>query len=86
MAESSFDWQIALTLGVLLWCAMIAGWVAGYVRLPRVTAYLLVGMLLGPVVLSVVDLEHTMSDPRPLAPGEKIAIYGGRGRPAEVLD
>ena len=34
----------------------------------------------------VVDLEHTMSDPRPLAPGEKIAISGGRGMPAEVLD
>jgi len=34
----------------------------------------------------VVDLEHTMHDPRPLGPGEKIAIYGGRGIQAEVLD
>ena len=70
MAEYSFDWRIALTLGVLLWCAMIAGWVAGYVRLPRVTAYLLVGMLLGPVGLSVVDLERT----RLLEPLTKLAI------------
>jgi len=34
----------------------------------------------------VVDLEHTMHDPRPLGPGEKIAIYGGRGIKAEVVD
>ncbi|MBW2483834.1 MAG: alpha-hydroxy-acid oxidizing protein, partial [Deltaproteobacteria bacterium] len=34
----------------------------------------------------VVDLEHTMHDPRPLGPGEKIAIYGGRGIQAEVVD
>ena len=34
----------------------------------------------------VVDLEHMMGDPRPLAPGEKITITGGRGKAAEVLD
>ncbi len=34
----------------------------------------------------VVDLENTVGDPRPLAPGEKIAIAGGKGRPAEVRD
>ncbi len=34
----------------------------------------------------VVDIEHNMTDPRPLAPGEKIAILAGRGKQAEVLD
>ena len=34
----------------------------------------------------VVSLENTMSDPRPLAPGEKIAIIGGHGNSAEVMD
>ncbi len=34
----------------------------------------------------VVDLEHMMDDPRPLAPGEKIIITGGLGAKAEVLD
>jgi glutamate synthase (NADPH) large chain len=34
----------------------------------------------------VVDLERNMSDPRPLAPGEKVAIFSGRGKAAEVLD
>ncbi len=34
----------------------------------------------------VVDLERTMADPRPLAPGEKIGIVGGRGRRARAMD
>ena len=34
----------------------------------------------------VVDLKRTISDPRPLAPGEKIAIVSGRGRNAEILE
>ncbi|MGB9711800.1 MAG: glutamate synthase-related protein [Dissulfurimicrobium hydrothermale] len=34
----------------------------------------------------VVDLANTMDDPRPLAPGEKIAIISGRGKRAEVLN
>ncbi|MEW6429761.1 MAG: glutamate synthase-related protein [Thermodesulfobacteriota bacterium] len=34
----------------------------------------------------VVPLERTMRDPKPLAPGEKIAILGGRGVQAEILD
>ncbi len=34
----------------------------------------------------VVDIEHNMTDPRPLAPGEKIALVGGRGKRAEALD
>jgi glutamate synthase (NADPH/NADH) large chain len=34
----------------------------------------------------VVDLKRTISDPKPLAPGEKILIAAGRGRKAEVLD
>jgi glutamate synthase (NADPH) large chain len=34
----------------------------------------------------VVDLKRMISDPRPLAPGEKIAIVSGRGRKAEILE
>jgi glutamate synthase (NADPH) large chain len=34
----------------------------------------------------VVDLKRTINDPRPLAPGEKIAIVSGRGRNAEILE
>jgi Kef-type K+ transport system membrane component KefB len=46
-----FDWQIAITLGLLLWAALIGGRVAGFLRLPKVTAYLLAGVVLGPSVL-----------------------------------
>ena len=49
-----FDWKIALSLGTLLWVALIGGWVAGFLRLPKVTAYLLVGVLLGPSALECV--------------------------------
>jgi glutamate synthase (NADPH/NADH) large chain len=34
----------------------------------------------------VVDLENTLGDPRPLAPGEKVAIVAAKGKRAEVLD
>jgi len=34
----------------------------------------------------VVDLQNTIHDPRPLAPGEKVAIVSGPGRRGEVLD
>jgi glutamate synthase (NADPH/NADH) large chain len=34
----------------------------------------------------VVDLQSTIHDPRPLAPGEKIAIISGAGKRGEVLD
>mgnify|MGYP006285800107 FL=1 len=34
----------------------------------------------------VVDIRRTVDDPRPLAPGEKIAILGGVGRRAEVFE
>ncbi|MDW7771657.1 MAG: glutamate synthase-related protein [Desulfobulbaceae bacterium] len=34
----------------------------------------------------VVDLKRTVNDPRPLGPGEKIAILGGRGREAEIIE
>ncbi len=42
------DWYLALTVGLLLGAALIAGRVAGTLHLPRVTAYLLVGLALGP--------------------------------------
>lgn len=34
----------------------------------------------------VVDLERTMGDPRPLAPGEKIALVTNRGQRTEVVE
>jgi len=49
---------ITFTTGVLLVAALAGGLVARWLRLPRVTAYLLVGLLLGPQTLSVLPREH----------------------------
>ena len=40
--------HIAATFGLVLAAALLAGLLADYLRLPKVTAYLLVGILLGP--------------------------------------
>ena len=42
------DWYLALTVGMLLGAALFAGVVARMMHLPSVTAYLLVGLGLGP--------------------------------------
>jgi Kef-type K+ transport system membrane component KefB len=45
---NSPDWYLALTVGLLLGAALLAGLVARVLHLPSVTAYLLVGLALGP--------------------------------------
>jgi len=42
------DWNLALTVGLLLGVALAAGQLARLLHLPSVTAYLLVGLALGP--------------------------------------
>ena len=42
------DWYLALTVGLLLGAALIAGLLARKMHLPSVTAFLLVGLALGP--------------------------------------
>lgn len=46
------------SFGLLLLAALVAGQVALWLRLPRVTAYLVIGLLLGPHVVGVVRTEH----------------------------
>ncbi len=50
--------QLVFSLGLLLIAALVAGQVAYWLRLPRVTAYLLVGLALGPNFLRIVPAEH----------------------------
>jgi Kef-type K+ transport system membrane component KefB len=47
-----------VTLGLLLVAALLGGRLAEYLRLPKVTAYLLAGMLVGPGILHCVREEH----------------------------
>jgi Kef-type K+ transport system membrane component KefB len=46
-----------MLLGVLLLAAFVAGEVARDLRLPRITGYLIIGLLLGPYVLGLVPRE-----------------------------
>ncbi len=50
--------HILLTFGLLLAAALLAGLAADYLRLPKVTAYLLIGLALGPGVLDWLDERH----------------------------
>ena len=52
------NWQVVLVLGILLGVALLAGALAGFVRIPKVTAYLLVGALLGPSALQWLETEQ----------------------------
>ncbi len=51
------DWYLALTVGLLLGAASIAGLIARKLHLPSVTAYLLVGLALGPHTPLLLPLE-----------------------------
>lgn len=48
----------AVTLGILLIVSLLGGVLADFMRVPKVTAYLLAGMLVGPSVLGAVNSEH----------------------------
>jgi Kef-type K+ transport system membrane component KefB len=53
-----FDLHIASTLGLLLGVCLAAGVFADLLHLPKVTAYLLVGLFIGPSFLDVIPEGH----------------------------
>ena len=50
--------HIATTLGLLLTASLLAGLVGEWIRLPKVTAYLIAGLLLGPSVFDAIPHDH----------------------------
>ncbi|MDG2221003.1 MAG: cation:proton antiporter [Rubripirellula sp.] len=58
---TDFDLHIAGTLGLLLGVCLAAGLFADLLYLPKVTAYLLVGLLVGPHALNLLPEEHLSS-------------------------
>jgi Kef-type K+ transport system membrane component KefB len=60
------DGHISLTLGLLLGAALAAGLLAERLRLPKVTAYLIVGLLLGPHTLESIPASWFDYLPRQL--------------------
>lgn len=67
---ASGEWHLLITLSLLLLAALVAGSLTGPVRLPKVTAYLLTGVVLGSSGLNVVG-QHEIELLKPLA---KLAI------------
>lgn len=56
MADSGY--HIAITLGVLLGISLVGGLLGSYLRIPKVTAYLLVGLALGPSLFNAIPEDH----------------------------
>ncbi len=54
----TFDLNIATTFGLLLGVSLVAGLLAERIRLPKVTAYLMVGLATGPGVLDLIHEDH----------------------------
>ena len=53
-----FQLNIASSLGLLLGICLAAGLFADFLHLPKVTAYLMVGLLVGHSVLDMIPVEH----------------------------
>jgi Kef-type K+ transport system membrane component KefB len=73
-----------LAIGFLFLVAHLAGRIAGVLRLPRITGYLLVGLLVGPDVLGIVKAEDitNLNLLNRLAIGVIAFIAGAELRPA----
>ncbi len=53
-----YEFHSAVSLGILLLASLLGGIAADLIRIPKVTAYLLAGMLVGPSVLRAISAEH----------------------------
>ena len=66
----SGEFDAAVSIGLLLLASLAAGIVADLIRIPKVTAYLLAGVLVGPSVLDAIGVEQIHS----LEPLTKLAM------------
>lgn len=82
MHEAAFNWETGLVLGLLLLAALAAGRIAGVLHLPRVTAYLFVGILLGAPLM---DRLASQAPDQALHPGIAFAAAPDHADPFEPL-
>lgn len=68
--------HIAATLGLLLGVSLIAGIIFEYLHIPKVTAYLLVGLGLGHSFLNVLDEEHIATFDPMLKMAMALVLFG----------
>ncbi len=70
----AFNWETGLVLGLLLLAALAAGRIAGSLHLPRVTAYLFVGILLGGPLMARLGSQGPVGA---IVQGEVTSLHGG---------
>ncbi len=81
----AFNWDIALALGVLLLAALAAGRIAGSLHLPRVTAYLFVGILLGAPLMARIGGSAGPTPPNVHAESTSLGDVAPHDEPFEPL-
>jgi Kef-type K+ transport system membrane component KefB len=69
----AFNWETGLVLGLLLLAALAAGRIAGSLHLPRVTAYLFVGILLGGPLMARLGSQGPVGA---IVQGEVTSLHG----------
>lgn len=72
------SWHIIFTLGIFLAAGLLAGTLGELFRLPKVTAYLLIGVILGPAILDLIPHEH-MEELKPLTDLAMALVLFGLG-------
>lgn len=72
------SWHIIFTLGIFLAAGLLAGTLGELFRLPKVTAYLLMGVILGPAILDLIPHEH-LEELKPLTDLAMALVLFGLG-------
>lgn len=72
------SWHIIFTLGIFLAAGLLAGTLGELFRLPKVTAYLLIGVILGPAILDLIPHEH-LEELKPLTDLAMALVLFGLG-------
>ncbi|QDT26427.1 putative voltage-gated ClC-type chloride channel ClcB [Gimesia panareensis] len=72
------SWHIIFTLGIFLAAGLLAGTLGELFRLPKVTAYLLMGVILGPAIFDLIPHEH-LEELKPLTDLAMALVLFGLG-------
>ena len=72
------SWHIIFTLGIFLAAGLLSGTLGELFRLPKVTAYLLMGVILGPALLDLIPHKH-LEELKPLTDLAMALVLFGLG-------
>ncbi len=72
------SWHIIFTLGIFLAAGLLSGTLGELFRLPKVTAYLLMGVILGPAIFDLIPHKH-LEELKPLTDLAMALVLFGLG-------